>query len=127
MQLVGDNIKITLDYQLIENLEEWVDGTYRIDHDFRRLVIHTEKAQKALWHMFHKMVPLNSEIKLTKDEMNRVRSTFQEDKTYNLSGTYGARRVKSFTVSTFYGNEDAVATEEELAYDYEWPELLGAE
>jgi hypothetical protein len=31
--------------------------------------------------------------------------------------------VKSFGPDTFYGNEDAVATPEELDYEYEWSNL----
>lgn len=127
MQLNDFQILGKLDFQLIEDLEEWVDGTYRIDKDFHRLTIYTERAQKALWHLFGKMVPLNSRIKLSKEELNTLKTTLWSDKTYKLCGTYGGYRVNSFTVSTFYGKEDAVATDEELAYESEWSDLFGLE
>lgn len=114
-----------IDYELTQSLEEWVGGTYRIDEEFRRLVIHTEKAQKAIWHLFGKMVPLNAVIKLTEDDMKELRTIFWHNSGCKMIGTYGPYRVKSFTVMAFYGNEDAVATEDELKYDYEWPDLFG--
>ena len=116
-----------IDYELIEDLEEWVGGAYRFDNDFCRLIVYTEKAQKVLWHLFGKMVPLNSRIKLTKEEMETMKTALWNNKIYKLCGIYGAYRVKSFDVFTFYGKEDAVATDEELAYESEWSDLFGLE
>ena len=113
-----------LDYDLISGLEEWVGGTYKITNDFYRLIIHTENAQKAFWHIFKKMVPLNSVIKLTQNDISLIKSELWTENGHKLCGVYGSYMVKSFGPDTFYGNEDAEATEEELKYDYEWSDLL---
>ena len=111
-----------LDYSLTNRLEEWVGGTYRITDDFCRLKIFTEKAQKALWHTYGKMVPLFAVIKLTPDEFDELKNMFWKSK--ELSGLYGPYRVKSFTLDTFMHREnDAEATEEELSYEFSWEDL----
>lgn len=112
-----------LDYDLISGLEEWVGGTYKITDDFYRLIIYTENAQKAFWHIFGKIVPLNSMIKLTDDEISHIQSKLWTENGHKLCGTYGSYRVKSFGLNAFYDNDDAEATEEELSYDYEWSDL----
>ena len=116
-----------LDYDLISGLEEWVGGTYRITNDFYRLIIHTENAQKAFWHIFKKIVPLNSVIKLTRSEIFGIKSELWTENGHKLCGVYGSYRVKSFGPNTPYGVEDAEVDEEELKYDYEWPDLLSLE
>lgn len=123
LNILDLGLTVKMDYGLDDELEEWVGGTYRIDKDFHRLTIYTEKAQKALWHMFGKMVPLNTKIKLDNEEADMLKNALWHDSDYNLYGTYGAYRVKSFDVMAFYGTEDATATEEELAYEYEWKDL----
>jgi hypothetical protein len=114
-----------VDYNLISGLEEWVGGTYRITHDFYRLIIHTEKAQKKLWHYFGKMAPLNSVIKLTEEELEEIRYFINCSKDFcaGLVGLLGSYRVKAFTLDTFYNNEDALATDDELKYEFEWANL----
>ena len=62
------------DYEIRNGLEEWIGGVCRITEGFRRLVVHTEKAQKALWRLFRKIVPLDAVVKLTPKEADRMRS-----------------------------------------------------
>ena len=114
-----------LDYELRNGLEEWVGGTYRITHDFYRLTIYTDKMQKKLWDYFGKMVPLNCVIKLSEEDFNEIHYRLNHWERFyrGLAGIYGSYRVKSFTLDTFYGNQDAVATDDELSYEYEWVDL----
>lgn len=115
-----------LDYKLTIGLEEWVGGNYKITEDFYRLTIFTETIQKKLWHFFKKMVPLDCVIRLTKEEAEMFKSHIFnniDNFAMGIGGLIGSYRVKSFTLDTFYGNEDAEATEEELSYDYEWSDL----
>ena len=111
------------DYEIRNGLEEWIGGVCRITEGFRRLVVHTEKAQKALWRLFRKIVPLDAVVKLTPKEADNLCRTLDEDIVYGLRGECDTFRVKSFSPDAFMGLEDAVATEEELSYEYEWKDL----
>ena len=114
-----------LDYDLRVGLEEWVGGTYRVTHDYYRLIVHTEKMQKGLWHCFGKMVPLDSPIMLNEEGFTELEHMLTHGKEFyaGLGGLFGPYRVKSFTLNTFYSNEDALATDDELKYEFEWANL----
>lgn len=114
-----------LDYDLRVGLEEWVGGTYRITHDYYRLIVHTEEMQKKLWHYFEKMVPLDCPIMLDEKGLTEIEYMLTHCKEFysGLAGLFGSYRVKAFTLNTFYGNKDAVATDDELNYEYEWADL----
>ena len=114
-----------IDYILSEGLEEWVDGTYKITPDFYRLTIYTEKMQNKLLKFFDKMVPLKAKIKLEKDDVDKFRGYIMHNQEFfqGIGGIIGSYRAKSFTLKTFYGTEDALATEDELKYDYAWADL----
>ena len=112
-----------LDYDLINGLEEWVGGTYRITDDFYRFQVFTSKGQIEIYHLTGKMIPTMVKVKLNKDEFNDLKLLLWSDAGNNLSGAYGSYRAKSFTSDIFYGEKDAVATKEELNYDYEWSDL----
>ena len=114
-----------LDYELRIGLEEWVGGTYQITHDFYRLIVHTDEMQKKLWHFFGKMVPLDCIVMLDSEALGQILDLLTRCKEFytGLWGIRGSYRVKSFTLDTFYGDEDAVATEDELNYEYEWSDL----
>ena len=118
-------MNMELDYELISGMEEWAEGEYRITDDFYRLIIRTEKAQKAFWRIFGKMVPLDSVIKLEMNEMAQIKGALWSSNGHKLCGTYGSYRVKSFGLDTFYGTEDATASEDEKKYDFEWSDLWG--
>ena len=114
-----------LDYDLVKGLEEWVGGTYRITDDFYRFKLFTEKGQLAMYHLTGKMIPLMTNIKLTEEEFNDLRALLWNGGGEKLSGLYGSYRVKAFTDEHFYNKryEDAVATPEELDYEYGWSDL----
>jgi len=114
-----------LDYDLRVGLEEWVGGTYQITHDFYRLIIHTDEMQKKVWHYFGKIVPIDAVIKLEEEELDEIHYllTHCEGFYTGLAGSFGSYRVKAFTLNTFYNNEDAVATDDELDYEFKWEEL----
>lgn len=120
-----DTENMKLDYDLVVGLEEWAGGTYRITDDFYRLIIYTDRMQKKLWRFFGKMVPLGCAIKLDRETVDELRRVMWYDKDFysGLCGTYHAYRVKAFTLDTFYGHEDALATEDEINYEYEWSDL----
>ena len=82
----------------------------------------TLSIQKAVWHLYKKMVPLDAKIKLTCEELDSIRNAFKDGEEH-LNGLFGPYRVKAFTIDTFLKNEDARATEEELSYEYEWCDL----
>jgi hypothetical protein len=110
-----------LDYELRVGLEEWVGGAYRVTHDFYRLIIFTDEMQKKLWHYFGKMVVLGGVVMLTKEEFEAIHTMLANS--HEFTGLYGSYRVNAFTPDTFYGDEDAVATGDELSYEYEWADL----
>ena len=114
-----------LDYDLIKGLEEWVGGTYRITDDFYRFKLFTDEGQLAMYHLTGKMIPLMSTIKLNEAEFNELRELLWNGSSEHLNGIYGPYRVESFTLDTYYKgrDKDAVATPEELDYEYEWSEL----
>lgn len=114
-----------LDYDLKTTLEEWVGGAYRFTEGFNRLTIFTENMQLKLWKFFGKMVPLNCAVKLDQDDYDELMDAIRYNKEFHkgLCGVWGPYRCESFDVMTFYGTEDATATEEELAYEYEWKNL----
>ena len=122
---IMNQIPSQLDYTLKEGMEEWADGNYKITDDFYRLIIHTDEMQKKLWRYFGKMVPLGCPIKLSKGDVEALKEKlyFSPEFYKGICGMEGRYRVKSFTLNTFYGKEDALVTEEELKYDYDWADL----
>ena len=114
-----------LDYDMTRGLEEWVGGTYRITDDFYRFKLFTDEGQLAMYHLTGKMIPLMTNIKLNAQEFSELREIIWNGSSENLSGLYGPYRVKAFTDDHFYDKryEDAVATPEELDYEYEWSDL----
>ena len=112
-----------VDYEAFKGLEEWVGGGYHITDDYYRLIIHTERGQKAMWHLFKKMVPLDAKVKLTAEEMKNVHTAIMGSEE-RLFGAFGPYRVKSFNNDVFlHPAEDATATKDDLSYEYEWSEL----
>ena len=112
-----------IDYDIYDGLEEWIDGGYKLNPDFHRLKIFTERMQKFLEEKTGKKVPLESAIKLTKEEMDEVRKHIKEAERF--IGLYGAYRVSMIDVVRRNPTrwEDRLASKEVLHYDYEWSEL----
>lgn len=77
---------------------------YLIDDSYQ-LIIYTEEAQKVLWHIFGKMVPLDAHIKLTKEDMIAIHLVLS-NKNNALCGIYGPCHI-----------------EEEPDNEYEWTDL----
>ena len=111
-----------LDYALINGLEEWKDNQYKFTDDFYRIKVYTERMAQFLQEKTGKGVPAGSVIKLTRDELLRLRTMITESKKF--TGSFGSYRVDAFDINCYYEEgKDGLATEDELKYDYIFNEL----
>ena len=111
------------DYDLMCGLEELVNGDCRVDHDFYRMVVHTERCASYLGQRFGKVVPVGERICLDGKEFNAVHESLASGDN-PFMGTFGGYMVKAYdSLGYCYGEKSALATDEDYEYYAKWSEL----